>query len=79
MRLPKEKLLFVVDLLPVGTVPGRGMIDFYPLEAEQSIKRILSMDWERLIPGHPGAGRPAGNQEGRAGPARLPAERVRNG
>jgi glyoxylase-like metal-dependent hydrolase (beta-lactamase superfamily II) len=56
MRLPKEKLLFVVDLLPVGTVPGRGMIDFYPLEAEQSIKRILSMDWERLIPGHPGPG-----------------------
>jgi glyoxylase-like metal-dependent hydrolase (beta-lactamase superfamily II) len=56
MRLPKEKLLFVVDLLPVGSVPGRGMIDFYPLEAEQSIKRILSMDWERLIPGHPGPG-----------------------
>ena len=54
MRLPKEKLLFVVDVLPVGSFPGRGMIDFYPLEAEQSIKRILAMDWERLIPGHPG-------------------------
>jgi glyoxylase-like metal-dependent hydrolase (beta-lactamase superfamily II) len=56
MRLPKEKLLFVVDVLPVGQFPGRGMIDFYPLEAEQSIKRILAMDWERLIPGHPGPG-----------------------
>jgi glyoxylase-like metal-dependent hydrolase (beta-lactamase superfamily II) len=56
MRLPKEKLLFVVDVLPVGSFPGRGMIDFYPLEAEQSIKRILAMDWERLIPGHPGPG-----------------------
>ena len=33
MRLPKEKILFVVDLVPVGTFPGRGMIDFYPLEA----------------------------------------------
>ncbi|HEY1286888.1 MAG TPA: MBL fold metallo-hydrolase [Burkholderiales bacterium] len=54
MRLPKEKLIFVVDVLPVGSFPGRGMIDFYPLEAEQSIKRILAMDWERLIPGHPG-------------------------
>ncbi len=54
MRLPKERLLFVVDLLPVGQVPGRGMIDFHPLEAEESIKRILAMDWERLIPGHPG-------------------------
>jgi glyoxylase-like metal-dependent hydrolase (beta-lactamase superfamily II) len=54
MRRPKEKLLFVVDVLPVGQFPGRGMIDWYPLEAEQSIKRILAMDWERLIPGHPG-------------------------
>jgi glyoxylase-like metal-dependent hydrolase (beta-lactamase superfamily II) len=56
MRLPKERLLFVVDLLPVGALPGRGMIDFYPMEAEASIKQILAMDWERLIPGHPGAG-----------------------
>ena len=56
MRLPKERIVFVVDLLPVGQIPGRGMIDFYPLEAEQSIKQILSMDWERLIPGHPGDG-----------------------
>jgi len=54
MRLPKEKILFAVDFLPVGAVPGRGMIDFYPLEAEASIKRVLAMDWERLIPGHPG-------------------------
>jgi glyoxylase-like metal-dependent hydrolase (beta-lactamase superfamily II) len=55
MRLPKEKILFAVDFLPVGAVPGRGMIDFYPLEVEDSIKRVLAMDWERLIPGHPGA------------------------
>ena len=49
MRLPKEKIIFVVDLIPVASIPGRGMIDFYPLEAEASIKQILSMDWERLI------------------------------
>jgi glyoxylase-like metal-dependent hydrolase (beta-lactamase superfamily II) len=55
-RLPKEKLLFVVDLIPVGQFPGRGIIDFYPIEAQDSIKRILAMDWERLIPGHPGVG-----------------------
>jgi hypothetical protein len=56
MRLPKERLLFVVDLVPVGSVPGRGMIDFYPFEAEEAIKRILGMDWDRMIPGHPGPG-----------------------
>ena len=56
MRLPKDKILFAVDFLPVGSVPGRGMIDFHPLEAEESIKQVLAMDWERLIPGHPGPG-----------------------
>ncbi|HJT62303.1 MAG TPA: MBL fold metallo-hydrolase [Burkholderiales bacterium] len=54
MRLPKEKLIFVVDTIPVGSMPGRGMIDFYPLEAEQFMQRVLKMDWQRLIPGHPG-------------------------
>jgi len=56
MRLPKEKIIFVVDTLPVGQVPGRGMIDFHPLETEEFIKKVLAMDWERLIPGHPGPG-----------------------
>jgi glyoxylase-like metal-dependent hydrolase (beta-lactamase superfamily II) len=55
-RLPKERLLFVVDLIPVGTFPGRGLIDFHPLEAEDSIKQILAMEWDRMIPGHPGPG-----------------------
>jgi glyoxylase-like metal-dependent hydrolase (beta-lactamase superfamily II) len=54
MRLPKEKIVFIVDTIPVGTVPGRGMIDMYPMESEQFIKKVLAMDWERLIPGHPG-------------------------
>ncbi len=56
MRLPKEKILFAVDFLPVGSVPGRGMLDFYPLEVEGSIKQVLAMDWDRMIPGHPGPG-----------------------
>lgn len=56
MRLPKEKILFVVDTIPVGTIPGRGMIDFHPLETEEFMKKVLAMDWERLIPGHPGPG-----------------------
>ena len=56
MRLPKEKIVFVVDTLPVGQVPGRGMIDFYPQEAEAFIKKVIALDWDRLIPGHPGPG-----------------------
>ena len=55
MRLPKERVLFAVDFIPVGSVPGRGMIDSYPVEWEDSLKTVLVMDWDRLIPGHPGA------------------------
>jgi glyoxylase-like metal-dependent hydrolase (beta-lactamase superfamily II) len=54
MRLPKEKIIFVVDTIPVGTFPGRGMIDMYPMETEAFIKQVLALDWDRLIPGHPG-------------------------
>jgi glyoxylase-like metal-dependent hydrolase (beta-lactamase superfamily II) len=54
MRLPREKIIFIVDTIPVGAVPGRGMIDMYPIESEAFMKRVLAMDWEKLIPGHPG-------------------------
>jgi glyoxylase-like metal-dependent hydrolase (beta-lactamase superfamily II) len=54
MRLPKEKIIFVVDTIPVGSFPGRGFIDIYPLETEDFIKKVLAMEWDRLIPGHPG-------------------------
>lgn len=54
MRLPKERIIFVVDTIPVGQVPGRGMIDFHPLEAEDFIRQVLALDWDRMIPGHPG-------------------------
>jgi glyoxylase-like metal-dependent hydrolase (beta-lactamase superfamily II) len=56
MRLPKQKILFAVDFIPVGSVPGRGMLDFYPIQAEESIKKVLAMEWDKMIPGHPGPG-----------------------
>jgi glyoxylase-like metal-dependent hydrolase (beta-lactamase superfamily II) len=55
MRLPKEKIIFIVDTIPVGSFPGRGFIDIYPLETEDFITKLLAMDWDRMIPGHPGA------------------------
>ena len=54
MRLPKEKIIFLVDTIPVGALPARGMIDFYPAETEDFIKQLLALEWERMIPGHPG-------------------------
>jgi glyoxylase-like metal-dependent hydrolase (beta-lactamase superfamily II) len=52
MSLPQNKIIFTVDTVPVGAFPGRGMIDSYPLEWEQFLTRLNTMDWERLIPGH---------------------------
>ena len=54
MRLPKEKLIFLVDTIPVGAFPGRGFIDIDPLKTEEFIKKVLKMNWDRMIPGHPG-------------------------
>ena len=54
MRLPKERMIFLVDTIPVGQMPARGMIDFYPLESEAFIEKVIAMDWDRMIPGHPG-------------------------
>ena len=54
MRLPQDRVIFLVDLVPVGSFPGLGMIDFFPLEAMDSLKKIGAMEWDRMIPGHPG-------------------------
>jgi len=54
MRLPQDRLIFLVDLVPVGAFPGLGMIDFHPLQAIESLRKIAAMDWDRMIPGHPG-------------------------
>jgi glyoxylase-like metal-dependent hydrolase (beta-lactamase superfamily II) len=64
MRLPKEKIIFVVDFLPLSGTQFRIMADTYLPDQEDSMKKILAMDWDRLIPGHPGAGgRQIGNKD----------------
>jgi hypothetical protein len=39
------------------------MIDSYPLEWEDSMKKVLAMEWDRLIPGHPGPGDRLGTKQ----------------
>jgi len=45
----------VLAYLVMGAFPGRGMIDSYPVEWEDTLRKVIAMDWDRLIPGHPGA------------------------
>jgi glyoxylase-like metal-dependent hydrolase (beta-lactamase superfamily II) len=63
MRLPKEKIVFAVDFVPVQSLLWRNMPDSWPLEWEQSLKRVLAMEWERLIPGHPAPGGRLGTRQ----------------
>jgi len=56
MRLPKEKIIFTVDWIPIQGIQFRGMADTYVPDIEEGLKKVIAMDWERLIPGHPGAG-----------------------
>src|ERR1700757_1992585 len=61
MRLPKEKIIFTVDWVPIQGVPFRHMADTYIPDIEEGLKKVIAMDWETLIPGHPG---PGGKQTG---------------
>ena len=61
MRLPKQKIIFTVDWIPINGVQFRGMADNYLPDFEEGLKKVIAMDWEKLIPGHPG---PGGRQTG---------------
>lgn len=61
MRLPQEKIIFTVDWIPIQGVQYRGMADTYVPDIEDGLKKVIAMDWETLIPGHPG---PGGKQTG---------------
>ena len=63
MRLPREKLIFAVDFLPINSVNWRNMPDSWPIEWEDGIKKVLALEWDRMIPGHPGPGGRLGTRD----------------
>ncbi len=67
MRLPKEKIIFTVDWIPFGAVQFREMADTYIPDIEEGLKKVIAMDWDKLIAGHPG---PGGRQTGTKDDAR---------
>jgi len=52
MLLPKEKIIFTVDFIPIQQVQFRDMPDGYLPDWFDSLDRVLSLDWERMIFGH---------------------------
>ncbi|HEY6259318.1 MAG TPA: MBL fold metallo-hydrolase [Xanthobacteraceae bacterium] len=68
MRLPRERIIFTVDWIPLQAVQFRGMADTYVPDIEESLKKVIAMDWDKLIPGHPGpGGRQVGSKEDATG------------
>ena len=64
MRLPKEKIIFVVDFAPLQTVQFRDIPDnASPIEFIDSLKKLAALDWDRMIPGHPNAGGRLGTKQ----------------
>jgi glyoxylase-like metal-dependent hydrolase (beta-lactamase superfamily II) len=63
MRLPREKIIFTVDWIPINGVQFRGMADTYVPDIEESLKKVIAMDWDRMIPGHPGPGGRLGTKD----------------
>ncbi len=55
--LPKEKILFAVDFIPVETVAYRTMRSDYPDDWIESLKRVEQLDFDTLVPGHGKIGR----------------------
>ena len=56
MLVPKDKILFTVDFIPIASLHFRNMPDGYLPDWFDSLDRVLALDWERMIPGHPYAG-----------------------
>jgi glyoxylase-like metal-dependent hydrolase (beta-lactamase superfamily II) len=54
--LPKEKIIFTVDWLPIREVLFRNVPDSYYDEWLEGIDRVLALDWNQMIAGHPRQG-----------------------
>lgn len=59
MRLPREKILFVVDIVTPRRVAFRTMPDFWPDEWVRSLREIEQLDFDYVISAHGPANQPA--------------------
>jgi glyoxylase-like metal-dependent hydrolase (beta-lactamase superfamily II) len=52
MRFPRERILFAVDFIPVGSYAFRDFPDAYMPDWIESLRRVEAMDFDVLAPGH---------------------------
>ncbi|MBW8269138.1 MBL fold metallo-hydrolase [Caldovatus aquaticus] len=63
MRLPQHRLIFAVDRIPIESVGFRNMPDSCLPDWLEGLDRVLAMEWDHLLPGHPNAGGRLGTRE----------------
>ena len=52
MNFPEERALFAVDFIPVKTVGWKNLTDAYIPEWMEAIRKVESLDFDTLVPGH---------------------------
>ena len=52
MNFPEERVLFAVDFIPVKTVAWKTLTDAYIPDWIEALKKVESMDFDILMPGH---------------------------
>jgi glyoxylase-like metal-dependent hydrolase (beta-lactamase superfamily II) len=52
MRLPKERLLNVVDLVTPQRIGFRGYPDTSPQDSIKALRKVEALDFDRIVPGH---------------------------
>jgi glyoxylase-like metal-dependent hydrolase (beta-lactamase superfamily II) len=63
MLVPKDRILFTVDFIPIETVQFRDLPDGFLPDFLDSFDGVLALDWDRMIPGHPYAGGRLGTKD----------------
>ncbi|MFO1284231.1 MAG: MBL fold metallo-hydrolase [Burkholderiales bacterium] len=63
MLLPRERILFAVDWIPIGAILFRDLPDGYIPDWFAGLERVLAIDWDRMIPGHPAPGGRLGTKD----------------
>lgn len=52
MNFPSERVLFAVDFIPIKSVAWKTLSDAYIPDWIEAIKKVESMDFDTLMPGH---------------------------
>jgi glyoxylase-like metal-dependent hydrolase (beta-lactamase superfamily II) len=63
MLVPRDRIIFTVDFIPIEALQFRDMPDGFLPDFFESFDRVLSLDWDRMIPGHPYAGGRLGTKD----------------